>query len=570
MSRHLERHEEILSMSVQALAYAKKKANITDNDIPDENILSMSKTEYKAAEQNVMFALYNQVKKEHRVRPNNNQLKQLANSGSLNVQGVELSYDRKTMSAFINGNPVYVNPLIDAGEKPKGSDVIEYSKQRKTYLIESIVNQRAYIDHDHLGKKDSFGNEINAAFNIRKAHEALRELNPDKSGVNPNNIFKLELTEAHKVRLLTQKIQENKERILTDFSKLSEVEGQALQKAETDAHLQKMAKALANRTISPMEALKSAPVHNISSDHNFIKNNLDGIEGKNPFPMHQLKEIPKGYEPVKVKIDRSLEPTDDFGDNDMMLLSKTYLAFQKTVDELDRLKDGIKIDYSNGVDLDKLYVKTHKVSGRFIKESKSSVMDSNDKYSLVNRGDFSLPIPSSIGEKISDYNSIIVSKGAVASGAIQKVVSDNPDLKDKVLVVDAMEDRNVFDVVSNFREQTNASIAVFTDSENLQKTLDSIADNRLNTFLSEEGKWSKQAVESYKNDNFEKFSQKIESDIRRTLLLNKEAKQLPSNAEQHSNVNKSEVTHNSTQSNQDIKPSHPNNNQSNPDYRRGM
>lgn len=516
MSKHLERHDEVLAMSVQALAYAKKKAKVTDNDIPDENILSLSKTEYKAKEQNVMFALYSQVKKEHRVRPDNSQLKKLANSGELTIGGVELTYDRDSMSAYINGNPVYVEPLLDAGEKPKDSALLEYSAQRKTYLIESIVNQRAYIDYDHTGSIDALGTEVNSKYNARKAQESLRELEVDKDNINPEGVFKTSLTASQKVRFLQKKISEYRKTIQEKFVRFSSQESDEITKAERELHQKKIAKGLADGTISSAQAIMSAPEHKISEDHEFLKRSFEGLDDKQPFPLGHLKEVPKGYDTFKEVLDDLLEPRYDFGDNDMSILAKQYLTFKDTVDNLPDKPD---VDFSKGVDSNKFYVTTHHNLGSSIRESKSAVMTADGKYHGVNRGDFGLPAQTQLTKRITDYSAIVVSRGAVATGAFQKMVDDNESLKGNVLVVDALTDRNISDVISNLREHSNTPIAVYTDNNSVKKGLEATNDNRINVSLSSDNTWAETAVNSLKNGDFDELARDFAIDMSVTASL---------------------------------------------------
>lgn len=515
MNKHLDVHNKVLESSAKALEYAKKKARKLDTDIPEDNVLLLDKLEHKASEQNVLFCLYQQAKQQYRVRPTNNQLKDLANTGRISINGLDLAYSREDKKAFINGTPVYSEPLLDAGTRPTDASIINYSNQRRMYLTEVIVNQRSYITHDSKGHTDGYGNEINSHYDINKAKEALEALEPDPNNINPNGVFLTGLTAQQKIRTMLLNINESRDKVRSLFNKLTSDEVESINKPLQEEHRRRTAHEASTGKIGILEALNRPTTHVLDAEHEFVKNNLSDIDGLNDtknFPLNYLKPIPKGYTTLKERLDTLLEAPYDLADDEMSSIAKQMVVFDNAKKALSNTAKN-PLTFDGGVDDKRFYVTTTKISHGQLYEGQSATMDSDGRFKHVSSGEFGITKSGTLKKDLRDFDAVILTVGPKASGSFSKAIEEQPNKDKNVLVIDALEESNVTDVLNNIRGSYRIPVVVFTDNKQLHNYLEQKEDKNMTAYLSEDYKWGDLGLKFLKEESFDRFQKGVDGAV---------------------------------------------------------
>lgn len=463
--------------------------------------------EQRAHNKNTMLALYHQSKHLYGIRPTLNDLEKLSNVGEVVVGGVELAFNSSDSKAFINGSSVDVEPLFQGLEN---STDFDYNKQRKAYLEGIITFQSMYIDYDSKGSADALGNEHNTAFNTKKVADALKELAPDLEDINPNNFFKTDMTLMQKIRLMSSQIDTIKADVKKTSHKLAIEEKKAIKQPLIDIQTAQSVKDILSGAIDPMEATKRDKTHEIDPNHLYVQTVLKGTKGINDtknFSISQLKPLPKDYETVQTISQRA--KSINYGDNDseISILAKQLISFQSAKGII---LNAPKVDFSHGIDLERLFVSTKRLAGAEMIDGKSCVMDANEKYRNVNAGDFALPRSSLLNKPIKTYKSIALTVGASAAGAISTALKAHDD----ILVIDALREDNVNQVLFDIRENYNTPISVFTSNKAINDFLESNKDTNLTSNLSKDKGWGEIGIDALRADRFDEFAKVVESKVK--------------------------------------------------------
>lgn len=460
--------------------------------------------EQRASEKNIMFSVYKQSKQFYGIRPDLSTLTKLISLGEVAFDGIELSYDSKAGQAAINGSAVNVKPLFQGLEN---STDFDYNKQRKLYLEGVKTFQDMYIDYDSKGVTDAFGNEHNTPFNEKKVSDALREFEPDHEGINPNGFFKTEMTATQKIRLMSSQIDLIKADVKKLSHKLAIEEKNSINQPLVEKQLAQSVKDILSGAIDPIEATKQDKTHEIDVNHLYVKTSLKGIEGINDtknFPISQLKPMPSGYKTQQTVLREATAISYGDDESNISIIAKQLAAFQAAKDVI---LNAPKVDFSNGIDLERLFVSTKRLAGAEMIDGKSCVMDANERYRNVNSGDFALPRSSLLNKPISDYSSIAIAVGASSAG----VVSAALKYRDDILVVDALREDNVNQVLFDIRENHALPISVFTSNSDLHNFLESNRDRNLSSHLSKGKGWGEIGIDAIRENRFDEFANIIES-----------------------------------------------------------
>lgn len=176
------------------------------------------------------------------------------------------------------------------------------------------------------------------------------------------------------------------------------------------------------------------------------------------------------------------------------------------------------VDFSKGIDLDRLFVSTKRLAGAELIDGKSCVMDANEKYSNVKSGDFALPRSSLLTKPIEKYDAIALTIGASAAGAVSTALKE----RDDVLVIDALREANVNQVLFDIRQNHSLPIAVFTSNKELDEFLKTNSDAKLVSNLSVSGKgWGEHGIDAIKENRFDGFADAVESRVDHAIALAK-------------------------------------------------
>lgn len=466
--------------------------------------------ERRAFEQNIMFALYNDVKDRFGVRPDLETLNQVITDGSATVNGVQMTIDDDSAQPRVNNQAIPVTPLF---EGLSNSTDFDYNKQRKAYLVETLASQKMFINFDSKSTTDAFGKEQGSSFNIKKAQDALKELAPDTEQINPKGFFKTDMTAAQKIRFMSKHIDTLKADIKRSSHKLTGLEKEQIEKPLVDAQIQQALADMMSGAVSVVEATKREKTHKIDEQHNYFKTTLQGIEGLNDtknFAVSHLKPMPLGYVTHKEQLSKALEVDYSDSDSTLKIIGKQLSAF---MDAKELLAHPPSVDFSNGTDLDRLFIPTYTLAGNAISPSKSCVVDASESYNNVSAGDFALPKTSLVNKPFSSYKAIAVTVGASAAGAITTALKS----KDDVLVIDALEDTNVGDILAKIREGHKIGIAVFTDNPQIDDFIKQSGDRNLSTNLSHGIKWGEAGINAINEGSFDRFERLVNDRVSATL-----------------------------------------------------
>lgn len=459
--------------------------------------------------QNIMFAVYQQARHDFGVRPTLTALDELLTEDAINFKGVLFEWDKTNNQAYINDNKVVVPALF---EGLKGSTDLEYNKQRRAYLTDTQTFQRRYIEFDSQGHIDALGREHNSTFNQRKAADALFELLPDNEHINPNGFFKTDLSASQKIRLMSAQIDTLKAEVKKNAHKLLSQEKKAIKQPLVDQQMQDNLKDMQAGTITLSEATSRDKTHEIDSRHEYFQSTLKGVDGLNNtrvFAIGHLKPMPKDYITQKEQLNAALAIDYSSADSKLAIIAKQLNAFYKAKEAL---ASPVDIDFSQGVDLNRLYVSTKVLAGADIVDGNSCVVDAKERYHNVNTGEFGLPKSSMLNKAVTKYDSIAIATGASGAGAISTALKGK-----NVLVIDALEDANVNSVLASFRACHDLPIAVFTDNPKIHEYLMMSGDNKVSSHLSKTTKWGELGVDAIKNKNFNTFSELIETKLSASL-----------------------------------------------------
>lgn len=466
--------------------------------------------ERKAFEQNIMFALYNDVKRRFGVRPDLDTLSQVITQGEASVSGIHLSIDDSNAQPRVNNETIVVTPLFDG---QSNSADFDYNKQRKVYLTETLASQKMFIDFDSKNTLDAFGKEQGSSLSIKKARDALQELMPDHEHINPKGFFKTEMTAAQKIRFMSKHIDVLKADVKKTSHKLTNLEKEQIEKPLVDAQIKQALADMMSGAASVVEATKREKTHKIDPNHNFFKNILQSIEGLNDtknLSVGHLKPMPNGYVTHREQLSKALEV--DYGDSDsnLKIIGKQLAAF---IDAKELLAHPPTVDFDKGVDLDRLFVPTYTLAGVTISPSKSCVVDANERYDNVSAGDFALPRTSLVNKPFGQYKAIAVAVGASAAGAITTALKQKED----VLVIDALDDTNVTDILAKIRKDHKIGIAVFTDNPLIDKFIKQSGDRNLSSNLSNGIRWGEAGINALRDNNFDRFERLVSDRVSVTI-----------------------------------------------------
>lgn len=468
--------------------------------------------EERASEQNTMFAVYNHSKLLYGIRPDLSSLTKLVSTGEAMVGGIELSFDKSSGHATVNGGAVDVKPLFQGLE---GSADFEYNKQRKLYL-EGVKNfQAMYIDYDSKGTTDVFGKNQNTSFNQKKVSDALKELKPDYENINPNGFFKTEMTEMQKIRLMSSQIDIVKADVKKISHKLAIEEKNAIKKPLIDKQLAQSVQDILSGVIDPIAATKRDKTHEIDANHSYVKlilKDTNGLNDTKNFAISHLKPIPKDYETQQTLLRKVTAISYGDDESNISIIAKQLVAFQAAKEII---INAPKVDFSNGVDLDRLFVSTKRLAGLELIDGKSCVMDASERYRNVNSGDFGLPRSSLLNKPIAEYSAIAIAVGASAAGAISTALKD----RDDILVIDALREDNVNRVLFDIRENYTLPVSVFTSNHHLDSFLRSSKDDCLASNLSKDKGWGEIGIDAIRTHRFNDFANMVESRIDKALSI---------------------------------------------------
>lgn len=465
--------------------------------------------EVRAVEQNIMFALYNDVKERFGVRPDSSALSQVIAHGEFSFSGVQMSVD-SNKHPKVNNQAVLVTPLF-VGQS--NSADFGYNKQRKAYLTETIASQKMYIDFDSKSSVDSLGREQGNSFNIKKAKDALQELLPDTENVNPNGFFKTEMTAMQKIRFMSKHIDALKADVKKTSHKLTSLEKEQIEKPLVDAQIKQALEDMKSGSVSVVEATKREKTHKIDEHHNYFKNVLGGTQGLNDtknFSIGHLKPMPDGYVTHREQLSEALVVDYDDTDSNLNIIGKQLAAFMNAKELLSHPP---AVDFSKGVDLNRLFIPTYTLAGNTISASKSCVVDAHEHYSNVSSGDFALPRTSLVNKPFSQYKAIAITVGASAAGAISTALRHQDD----ILVVDALQDANVNDILAKVRKDHNIGVAVFTDNPIIDDYLKHSGDRHLSSNLSNGVKWGEAGINAINSNNFDRFERLVSDRVSSTI-----------------------------------------------------
>ena len=468
--------------------------------------------EQRAREQNTMFALYNQGKQNHGIRPDSSRLSHLVEAGEVVVDGVHLSFNKESGRAAINGRTVETSPLF---EGRSNSTDFEYNKQRKIYLEDTIKFQGMYVEFDSKGTFDAFGNEHNSTFNQNKVENALEELQPDAENINPNGFFKTEMTAKQKIRLMSHQIDYEKADLKKTSHKLAIVEKTAIKQPLVDAQLAQSVKDILSGAINPMEAANRDGTHEIDPNHAYVQQTLKGVEGLNDtknFAISHLKPMPKDYITQQTLLRRATSIDYSDTESNLSIIAKQLVAFQSANEVI---TNAPAVDFSKGIDLDRLFVSTKRLAGAELIDGKSCVMDANETYSNVKAGDFALPRSSLLTKSVDKYKAIALTIGASAAGSVSTALKD----RDDVLVIDALRESNVNQVLFDIRQNYSLPIAVFTSNKDLDGFLKTSRDTKLVSNLALSKGWGEHGIDAIKENRFDGFADAVESRVDRAVEI---------------------------------------------------
>lgn len=516
MNNNLEIHNNVLEKSVAATHYSARATKFMVDDLDAEPNFFLDDLEKKANEQNIMFAVYQQLKEDYSVRATIDELKPLFSDGSLSVSGINLSFDKDNGIASINDKAVPVTPLFQDNNHFNNMIDATHKKQRHTYLTENISNQRMFISFDSKGHTDLMGNEINTDFNQKKVNDALRELEIDHKNINPNGIFKAEMTASQKMRYMLTYINDMKATISDTLKKMSITERLAIEQPLFTQQNERTAKGVFEGTMTAADAMKQSNNHEIDARHHFVQNALKGVDGLNDtskFAISQLKPIPAGYVTHEERLNALLDFSYGDDDSDLAIVGKQLEVFANAKEQL---INAPSIDFSHGIDLDRLMVSTKTLAGSKIGEGKSAIIDSSQQYHNVKAGEFALPRDAMINQPFNQYKLIAVTVGATAAGAISNALMESNSRSNDVLVIDALDNINVTDVLAKIRTEHKMPIAVFTDSKPIDTFLRMGNDDKLSSNLSQGIGWGERGIDALKNGTFDDYERLITSKIEST------------------------------------------------------
>jgi hypothetical protein len=374
-----------------------------------------------------------------------------------------------------------------------------------------------YIEFDSKGTSDVFENEHNSVFNQKKVNDALTELQPDLERINPNDFFKTEMTATQKIRLMSAQIDHEKTDLKKTSHKLAIAEKTAIKQPLVEAQLSQSVKDILSGAINPMEAANRDKTHVIDASHAYVQQTLKGVEGLNDtknFSISHLKPMPKDYVTQQTLLRRAT--AIEYGDTEsnLSIIAKQLVAFQSANDVI---TNAPPVDFSKGIDLDRLFVSTKHLAGAELIDGKSCVIDAGEKYSNVKSGDFALPRSSLLTKPIEKYNAIALTIGASAAGAVSTALKE----RDDVLVIDALREANVNQVLFDIRQNHSLPIAVFTSNKDLDDFLKTNSDTKLVSNLSTHKGWGEHGIDAIKENRFDDFANVVESRVDNAIALAK-------------------------------------------------
>lgn len=482
---------------------AYQKAISTQTDI------FLGDLEKRAFESNAAFGIYNHAKSVHGSRPNLDVLTKMISTGEASLDGYEYKFDRDTGQAYINNQEVAVQPLYEGSSEAVDFD---YIKQRKAYLTETMDAQARFLKYDSRGSLNSYGAEMNTELAQSKVRTALEDLMPDPEGITANGFFKTDMAASQKTRFMSTTIDTLKVDVKTSLRKLISKEKSDISQPLFDKHSARIAKAIFDGELDASEATRANSSHEISTDHNFFKVALQGINGINHtdnFHIGHLKHMPKDYISQKERVSASLKISYSDNDSRLKILSRQLEAF---INAKETLHTPNPVDFSVGIDLNRLYVDTKKLVGGRIVDGKSCVVNSDNSYHNIKHGEFALPVNAMLSKPLSHYDAMVLTTGPITSAAISTALADR-----NVLVVDALEESNIINVLATIRDEHEIPVVLFTDNKIMHEFVNGSKDKNICSNLSKDTTWSENALYNIKQDTFDAFKSNIESIVTTSL-----------------------------------------------------
>lgn len=482
-------------------AYQKAKEAQTDIFLGD--------LEKRAFESNTAFGVYEYAKATYGTRPDLAVLTAMISTGFAQSQGHQYNFDMDTGQAYIDNQPINVQPLYEALDETTDFD---YVKQRKAYLSETMDAQERYIRYDSRGFLNDNGVEVNSEIAKARVLSAAEDLKPDHENVNPNGFFKTNMTAAQKMRLMSTTIDTIKADVKASLRKLASKEKSDISQPIFDKHSARIAKAIFDGDLEAGEATKINPSHEISEQHTFFREGLQGVEGANHsenLHIGHLKHMPKDYITQKERVSNALKV--DYGNSDsrLKIISRQLEAFINAKGELNHANP---VDFSVGIDLDRLYVDTKKLLAGNIVDGKSCVLNADARYKNIKHGEFAIPATTMLSRPLSHYDAMVLTTGPIASAAISTALSDR-----NVLVVDTLEDSNVINILSVVRDNHQVPVVLFTDNNVIHEFVESAQDKNICSNLSKDLTWGEKGLYNMKEGLFDDFKADIDNVLTTSL-----------------------------------------------------
>lgn len=459
--------------------------------------------EKRAFESNVAFGVYDHAKSAHGTRPDLTTLSNLIKTGAADIGGHEYRFDTDTGQAYADNAEIAIKPLY---EGLIGTVDFDYIKQRKAYLTENMASQARFIEYDAKGSINTQGQEVNTEFAKAQVRIAQDDMLPDNENIQVNAFFKTEMTAAQKMRYMSTTIDTLKKEVKANLRKLAIKEKADISQPLFDKQSAAIAKDIFDGKLDALEAARRHNSHEISADHNFFKSGLRGIEGLNnsdKFHIGHLKPMPAGYITQKERTTAHLKI--EYGDDDsrLKIISRQLEAFINTKGVLSIPNP---VDFSVGTDLNRLYVDTKKMVGGNVVDGKSCVLDADNAYHNVKQGEFALPVSSMLSKPLSHYDAMVLTTGPINSAAISTALADK-----NVLVVDALKDTNINNVLTAVRQENQIPVVLFTDSNDLHDFINSNKDKNICSNLSKDSTWGENALYNIREGTFDNFKSNIEN-----------------------------------------------------------
>ena len=117
-----------------------------------------------------------------------------------------------------------------------------------------------------------------------------------------------------------------------------------------------------------------------------------------------------------------------------------------------------------------------------------------------------------LSKPLSHYDAMVLTTGPITSAAISTALADR-----NVLVVDALEESNIINVLATIRDEHEIPVVLFTDNKIMHEFVNGSKDKNICSNLSKDTTWSENALYNIKQDTFDAFKSNIESIVTTSL-----------------------------------------------------